>query len=248
MASSVPLKQRIHAGEILIGVTVPVTTTQSQLETILGKDDYAFVWIDTQHSPFNEERVAEFCAMAASLGVHVQLRIKHTRFTYLIGNILDLGPAGVEVPQVEKESTVEESVANFLYPPAGIRSWGGGFRLGLSRFPDPHDYIEWWNNTGVLWIQIESIHAVADACRLAKPGVDCLSWGPMDLRLNREGHPDHPFQTDEDCLRHVVQQLEGTDTKIVYRTYAHDVRNKFIDMGVTIQLEIPETIGIRRGL
>lgn len=240
MTSSVPLKQRIHDGEILIGVTVPMTTTKSQLETILGKDDYAFVWIDSQHSPLNEERLVEFCSMAESMGVHVQLRIKHTRFTYLVGNILDLGPTGVEVPQVELESTVEEAVGNFLYPPAGVRSWGGAFRYGLSKFSDPHGYINYWNNTGVLWIQIESIHAVANSRRFAKTGVDCLSWGPMDLRLSREANPDHPFQTDEDCLRYVISQLEGTDTKLVYRTYSHDVRNKFIDMGVTIQLEIPK--------
>ena len=240
MANSVPLKQRIHAGDILIGVSVPIAATQSELETILGMDDYAFIWIDAQHSPLNEERLVEFCGMAEGMGLHVQLRIKHTRHTYLVGNMLDLGPAGIEVPQVEKESTVDEAVANFLYPQAGVRSWGGAARYGVNQFPDPHEYIEWWNNTGVLWMQIESIHAVADSRWLAKPGVDCLSWGPMDLRLNREGHPDHPFQTDDDCLRHVVSQLEGTDTKVVYRTYAPDVRNKYIDMGVTILLETPK--------
>lgn len=239
MSDSIPLKQRIHAGEQLLGVTVPITSTKSELETILGKDDYAFVWIDSQHGPLNEERLVEFCHMAEEMGLHVQLRIKHTRHTYLVGNLLDLGPTGVEIPQVESEATVDEAVANFLYPQAGVRSWGGAYRYGLAHFPDPQDYIDWWNSTGVLWIQIESIHAVARARKFAKPGVDCLSWGPMDLRLNRAAHPRHPLQTDDDCVRHVLRELEGTDTKLVYRVYDPKLRNKYIDMGCTILLEPP---------
>ena len=49
-----------------------------------------------------ESELAEFCAMAEELDVFVQFRIKHTRNAYLIGNYLDLGPCGVEVPQVER--------------------------------------------------------------------------------------------------------------------------------------------------
>jgi 2-dehydro-3-deoxyglucarate aldolase len=233
------LKQRIHAGEQLLGVTVPMASTKNELETILGKDDYDFVWVDSQHGPLNEERLVEFCAMAEEMDIHVQLRIKHTRHTYLVGNLLDLGPRGVEVPQVETDETVDEAVANFYYPQQGVRSWGGGFRPRLGDFPDPHDYIDWWNSTGVLWIQIESIHAVARAKQFAKLGVDCLSWGPMDMRLNREAFPRHPFQTDDDCVRHVLAELEGTDTKLVYRVYDPDLRNKYIDMGCTILLEPP---------
>ncbi len=240
MTSTKSLKQRIHDGDIVIGVHVPMTTTKSQLEGILGKDDYSFVWVDAQHSPFNEETLASFCMMAEEMGLHVQLRIKHTRFTYLVGNMADLGPAGIEVPQVETVATVDEAIANFHFPQAGIRSWGGDFRYGINNFDDPNEYMEWWNNTGVLWIQIESIHAVAESRKFAKPGVDCLSWGPMDMQLSLEGHPDHPFQTDDDCVRHVVKQIEGTDTKLCYRNYLPELRNKYIDMGVTVLLELPQ--------
>ena len=153
----------------------------------------------TASTLLNEERLVEFCQMAEAMGVHVQLRIKHTRFTYLIGNILDLGPTGVEVPQVEQESSVLEAVDNFHYPQQGVRSWGGSARWGLKDHPDPADYMAWWNSTGVLWIQIESIHAVGNARRLAKPGVDCLSWGPMDLSLT--GSVTRPPVPDRRRLR-----------------------------------------------
>ena len=125
MTQPISFKERIHAGEMLIGVNVPMTATRSQLEDILGKDSYGFVWVDSQHAPFNEERLVAFCAFAAELNIDVLLRIKHTRHTYLIGNLLDLGPSGIEVPQVEKEETVAEAIDNFYYPQMGKRSWGG---------------------------------------------------------------------------------------------------------------------------
>ena len=86
------LKQRIRSGEIVVGVSASLNTSRSQLEDILGKDSYTFVSVDSQHSPYNEERLVEFCATAEEVGIPVQFRIKHTRHAYLIGNILDLGP------------------------------------------------------------------------------------------------------------------------------------------------------------
>ena len=240
MPAANSLKQRIHSGEVVIGVSVPIMATRSRLEEILSKDDYAFVSVDSQHSAFDEERLVEFCGMAAELDVHVQFRIKHTRHTYLIGNLLDLGPCGVEVPQVETEATVTEAVDYFYYPQQGIRSWGGAARRSIQERPDRLEYAAWWNDFGVLWMQIESINAATNARSLAKPGVDCLSWGPADLSFNREANPDHPFQTDDDCLRYVLQQLNGSDVKLCYRNYDPKLRSKYLDMGMTVLLEAPQ--------
>jgi len=96
------LKKRIRDGEFLIGVAVSSNFDQARLEEVLAQDDYAFVSADSQHSPFNEERLVEFCAVANGLGVPVIFRIKHTFHSYLVGNMLDLGPSGIEVPQVEE--------------------------------------------------------------------------------------------------------------------------------------------------
>ena len=104
------LKQRMKSGEILIGVSVPINASLNQMESIISKDEYAFVSTDSQHNAFNEETLVDFCQHASKLGIPVQFRIKHTRETYLIGNILDLGPLGIEVPQVEDIETVKEAV------------------------------------------------------------------------------------------------------------------------------------------
>ena len=92
----------------------------------------------------------------------------------------------------------------------------------------------------MLWLQIESIQAVTNSRKFAKSGVDCLSWGPADLSFSREANPNHPLQTDDDCVAYVVKQLSGTETKLVIRSYDPALRSKYQDMGVTVLLERPK--------
>jgi 2-dehydro-3-deoxyglucarate aldolase/4-hydroxy-2-oxoheptanedioate aldolase len=241
MPSRDSLKQRIRKGEVVIGVSAPITADRQRLEDILSRDTYDFVSVDSQHAAFNEDRLVQFCAIAEELDIPVQFRIKHTRHAYLIGNLLDLGPSGVEIPQVEDEATVDEALTYFYYPQFGNRSWGGTARRGIQGRDDRRTYAEWWNNYGVLWLQIESIEAITKARKLAKPGVDCLSFGPSDLSFSLEAHPEHPFKTVDDCVRHVVQQLQGSPTKVCFRNYTPDLRNTYINMGVTVLLERPRS-------
>jgi 2-keto-3-deoxy-L-rhamnonate aldolase RhmA len=177
--------------------------------------------------------------MTEAMGIPVQFRIKHPRHAYLIGNILDLGPLSIEVPLVETAAVVDEALAVFYYPQVGKRSWGGSARYGIKGRDNRREYAAWWNSHGILCLQIETLTAVTHARQLAKPGVDCLTWGPSDLSFDLEAHPTHPFQTVDDCLRHVLKQLEGTDVHVSFRNYSHELRQKYMDMGVTVFMERP---------
>ena len=234
-----PLKQRIRRGEIIIGVSAPLDSDRARLEEILSKDSYDFISLDSQHSPYNEEKLVTFCSIAEDLGMPVQFRIKNTRHAYLIGNILDLGPMAIEVPLVEDESIVDEALDAFYYPQVGRRSWGGAARHGIRGREDRLEYANWWNSNGILCLQIESLAAVTDALHLAKPGVDCLTWGPADLSFDLEAHPGHPFQSVDDCLAYVLKQLEDTEVKVSFRNGTPDQRDKYIEMGVTVLMERP---------
>ncbi len=241
MAAQDSLKQRIHRGETVIGVSVPIDADRSQMEDILSKDSYDFLTLDSQHSPYNEEKLVRYCSLAEDLGMPVQFRIKNTRQAYLNGNILDLGPAALEVPLVEDQSVVAEALAAFHYPQVGKRSWGGAARHGVKSRDNRLEYAEWWNNNGVLCLQMETLNAVTNARQLAKPGVDCLTWGPADLSFDIEAHPQHPLQTVDDCLRHVLKQLEGTEVKISFRNVTPDLRERYLEMGVTVFMERPKS-------
>ncbi len=235
---AIGLKKKIRDGEQVVGVPATVTTSRDELMAVMEKGPYGFVSLDAQHTALNEERVAEFCGMAEEMGVFVMFRIKHTRHAYMVGNYLDLGPCGVEVPQTELDSTAEEARGAFYYPPEGGRSYGGLARRE-SEGKDPEEYIAWWNRFGVLWLQIESIEAVTRAHLLARPGVDCLSFGPIDLTFNIKAHPNHVLQTVDDCVAYVAKSLEGTGVAVCHRNLDPETRGKFADMGVTVFLERP---------
>ena len=240
MADKKQLKQRINDGEIIIGAAVSMDDGTDRLKSVLDQYPYDFFSLDSQHSPFSEHQLVDFCNLADELDVDVHFRVKHTRHAYLVGNILDLGPTLIEIPQVESVETVDEAVEHFYFPPVARRSWIGGDAKNLKQLElDRVDYAKWWNSYGVLWMQIESINAVTNTKKLAKQGVDCLSWGPADLSFSRESNPNHPFKTDDDCVRYVVNQLEGTGVKLVYRSYDRALRDKYIDMGATVLLEVP---------
>ncbi len=231
------LKKRFHRQDQVLGLTIPATADRELLERLLPKGPYDFVMVDSQHSPFNEERIAALAQLTSELGTFLHLRIKHTRQTYLIGNYLDLGPYGIEVPQVETEATAMEAVENFYYLPIGKRSVGGGARPRASEFNDPFAYAEWWNSYGLLWMQVESVEATEQVYALAKPGVDCVSFGPTDLSFSLK-YSHHPrLKTVDDCVKQVVETLDGTETAVCFRTFTPDRRQQYLDLGVTVILE-----------
>ena len=235
------LKQRIGAGEEVIGANLGMDHTVDQLKKVVESGKFDFLWVDGQHSAFSEDRLVAFCDRADTLDADVVFRIKHTYHSYLVGNLLDLGPTGIEVPQVETESTVDEAVDFFYYPQKGMRSWGGEARRKVGEVGGERlQYAAWWNDYGVLMIQLESIPSVTGARTLAKAGVDCLSFGPNDLMYSIEAHPNHPFRNVDDCVRHVVDQLRGSNTQVCFRNYAPESRQKYVDMGVTVFLENPD--------
>jgi len=232
------LKQQIHAGETLVGVPISLQSNRDDFDSLLEHGPYDFVCADAQHSAYNEERLVEFCNLADEFDIPVMFRIKHTRQTYMLGNYLDLGPSGIEVPQVELESTAEEAAAAFYYPSAGIRSWGGNNRKGWTNGRDRLEYAGWWDQFGVLMLQLESVDAVQNARNLAKPGVDLFSFGPIDLTFDIESYPNSPFESVDDCVRHVVAQVAHLDVFVCHRIGDRENREKYAEMGVTVFLEL----------
>lgn len=247
MAGEENLKERIGRGETTIGVQVPWDATKSQIEDIWGRDDqYSYIAVDSQHNPLHEPQLQSLCVAAQELSIPVHFRIKHTNYTFQIGNWLDLGPSIIEVPQTELESTAQEAVDYFYYRHGpggryGKRSWGGATRVGIAETPDRNEYADWWNGFGVLMLQVESIQAVSNIPRLVRPGVDCISWGPADLSFDRESNPHHPLaESDDACIELAAKLCKDAGVKLMVRNYDWKLRDKYLEMGATVLLESPK--------
>ena len=233
------LKQRIRNGETVIGLGAPINATREYFRRAMDKESYEFAFTDGQHSAVDDSQLVEFCALADEFDLPVRFRIKHAMHCQLIGNFLDFGAGGIEVPQTETERTACEAVENFYYPPLGRRSLGGGARLKIGASADVRAYTDWWNENGVLWLQIESLSATLHAHKLARPEVDCLSIGPSDLGFDIEAHPHPPYRSVEECVGMIAKSIACTETAICFRTGTPDRRPQYADLGVTVFLERP---------
>tara|TARA_B100000029_G_scaffold389293_1_gene385633 strand:- start:665 stop:1402 length:738 start_codon:yes stop_codon:yes gene_type:complete len=237
------LRQRIRDGEVLVALRGSLRTTKSELADIWATDRYDYIWIDGQHTAFSEEALVTYCNAAEDLGIDVQLRIPHTRHAYLVGRYMDLGCSAVLVPEVMEEDTVNDALAYAYYPQIGRRSWGGEARRGMrtvTKGMDRLEYAEWWNDYVVLGIQAESVEAVTNIQKLAKPGVAVVTFGPNDLSFNMEGHEGYPLTSVDDCMRNVATQLDGTGIRLAMGTGTKpEEREKYLAMGITMFQEDP---------
>jgi len=91
-----------------------------------------------------------------------------------------------------------------------------------------------------LWMQIESVDAVQNCHKLARPGVDCVSFGPTDLGFSLDSHPNHHLKSVDDCIDYAVKSLEGTGVAVCHRTYNPELRQEYFDRGVQVLLESPK--------
>ena len=243
MTEGKTLRQRIREGEVLVALRGSLDTTKSQLADIWATARYDYIWIDGQHTAFSEESLVAYCIAAEELGIDVQLRIPHTRHAYLVGRYMDLGCSAVLVPEVMEEETVDDAVAYSYYPQKGRRSWGGDARRGMrseAKGMDRLQYAAWWNDYVILGIQVESVEAVTNVQKLAKPGVSVVTFGPNDLSFNMEGHEGYPLTNVDDCMRNVAAQLAGTGIGLAMGTGTRpEEREKYLDMGITLFQEDP---------
>ena len=210
------LKEKMHKGEQIRTIAAPAESTRSQLEEIIKKNGKVDLFsLDGQHRPLPDERdLVKFCKLAEELGAGVQLRIQHQRLAYMTGRYADLGVLAIMVPLVEEVETANEAINNFYYPPLGNRSWGGEFRFGEKPPTDRLKYSQWWNGTGLLGFQIETLRAALNVRNIVKPGVDWISWGPGDMGFDIERHSNSPFKTLTEVHSFVIEQLKGYDVRV----------------------------------
>ena len=119
------------------------------------------------------------------------------------------------VPLVEDDQTVRDAINAFHYPPVGKRSWGGhGFRRNQRYGSGRLEYAAWWNANAILCLQVESVASAVNVRRLVKPGVDWIQFGPADLSFDLEQHSHSPFNSVDECVKYVTEQLKGVDVRV----------------------------------
>lgn len=185
-------KTRLASGEKLLGtmVTLPTPATAE----ILAHVGFDWLFIDGEHGPLETSDVLAIL-QAVSDKVVCIVRVPEAG-EVPIKKVLDLGAAGVIVPQVNTAEQAAEVVRHAKYAPIGTRGVGLARAHGYGmKF---NQYIESANDQTVVIVQAEHALAIENIDSIVKvPGVDAVLLGPYDLSasLGKMGQIDDPVVT-----------------------------------------------------
>ena len=224
------LRARLESGAVAIGTAV--TFADAAISELSAEAGYDFVWIDTEHAPFDLNTVLQHVVACRGTGAAPFVRVLKNDAD-IIKPVLDLAPAGIVVPRVNSAAEARAAVAACRYPPGGIRGFGPrrGARFGATSQPA---YLAEVASEPILAVQVEHIEAVENIDEiLAVEGVDIICIGPNDLSgsLGKLGQIDDPD---------VVAAIEGVADK-VSRTrhilgtstfYSPETFARWMDLGV----------------
>ncbi len=196
------LRARIRAGETLIGVFSDLASPLAA--ELCGQAGFDWIVLDLEHGAATE---ADLLALLYAVGTTPMAPIVRPQSSerLRVGRALDLGAAGIMLPQLQSIDEVRTAVGYLRYPPAGQRGVAlrtRGARMGTIGHADIARVV---NEQIVGIVQIESTGGLAAADDIAAlDEVDVLFVGPADLThsLGIPGRFDEPAY--QDALRSVV--------------------------------------------
>ncbi len=180
------MRDRLRGSDVLYGGWSVVAEPLCAATLAAAGLDY--VVIDLQHGTATERDVPALTAAISRAGATPVARVRHAHPADL-GRALDLGCAGVIVPNVESAAQARAVAGACRYPPAGSRSAGGVLASPSEPF---------------CLIMVESAAAMSELeSTLACDGVDGIYVGPRDLSysLGCELNPRDPV------LRPALEQI-----------------------------------------
>ncbi|TMG21525.1 MAG: hypothetical protein E6H96_13505 [Chloroflexi bacterium] len=182
--------ERIARGRFALGSWVTFLDPSSA--EVMAGSGFDFLIADGEHGAIGSSDLLAILIATRAAGVPVLARVGANE-PIRIMQALDLGAAGVVVPQIRTADDVRRAVDWCRYPPVGMR--GVAPRRASEYGRHTSDYLATANATVTCCIQIETAEALTDVEKLlAVPGIDALLIGPNDLAasIGRLGQPGDP--------------------------------------------------------
>jgi 2-keto-3-deoxy-L-rhamnonate aldolase RhmA len=188
------LKAQLRQGKSILG-TMVTTFRNPDLAKILKVCGFDFFIIDCEHGSFDFSDVAGLFALAREAGIAPMIRIPEARREVILKS-MEMGAAGILLPQTETVEQAKALVAYSKYAPLGNR----GVSLlrahtGYKRPGSAGEYMKQANDRTILMTQIESEAGVENIEPIMDvEGIDVAFLGPNDLTQSMGiiGQKEHP--------------------------------------------------------
>lgn len=173
------LKSRIRRGDLLIGVFSDLASPLAA--ELCGRAGFDWIVLDLEHGAATEGDLLALLYAVGSTPMAPFVRAQSAE-RLRVGRPLDLGAAGIMLPQLRTLAEVREAVSYLRYPPVGQRGVAlrtRGAELGALGHADLARVV---NERVVGVVQIENGALVDGAGEIASlDEVDVLFVGPADL-------------------------------------------------------------------
>ena len=199
------LKRKLQQGEVVLGLFI--NSSYPAFVEICGHAGFDFVIIDLEHGPLHPLVAEDLCRAADCVGISPVVRVGKND-PWQIQRALDIGSAGVQVPQIETETDAVACVRSAKYNPLGSRGLSFYNRAGVYTAAGAQ-ITDKLNEESLVVVHIEGIQGVENLQEIVTvPHIDVIFLGPYDLSqsLGIPGQVRDPRVIDlmHQCI-HIIQ-------------------------------------------
>lgn len=172
------LKRKLQQGQVALGPFI--NCAYPAFIEICGYAGFDFAIIDLEHSPLHVLVAEDLCRAAECVGISPVVRVRKNDAPQ-IQRALDIGSAGVQVPQIETKADAEAVVRAAKYNPIGSRGLSFNTRAGMYTAAGTQ-IADKLNEESLVVVHVEGKAGVDNIEEIVKvPHIDVIFLGPYDL-------------------------------------------------------------------
>ncbi len=158
-----------------------VKLTDPAVPELLALAGFDFFVLDTEHVAVDREQLTNIVRSADAAGITPIVRVRENQQVEILQN-LDLGWAGVQVPNVDTSQEARDLVSYVKYTPLGVRGLSPSVRACGYGTCSVDEYIRMANDNTMVVSHCETKECVENLDEILKvEGLDVIFIGPMDL-------------------------------------------------------------------
>lgn len=238
---------RLRARDPLVGAWS--TIGHPVVAEVLASGAFDFVVLDGEHSENTVADLADLVRAVEATGTGTAPVVRVSGLDRAeIRRVLDFGPAGIIVPQIESVEEAREAVAAASYPPDGVRGVAGGRASGYGT--DIARYVEEADDELATILQVETVGAVEDIEAIVEiDGLDALFIGPADLSARLCVFGEFESETYLDAVETIVEAATAADVPIgTLATDPDNVEPRWTDWGMDFLVAGTDVGHLRSGM
>lgn len=222
------LKQRLESGATTVGTFQSIDS--AAVAEVSGLAGFEFTILDQEHGPLTAETSLPLCAAAERGGASPVVRVRENAAPE-IQRALDIGAAGVQIPQIESRADAEAAVAAARFEPLGERGLSPYVRAG--EYDGGENYTDEQNESTLVIVHVEGQAGLDNLDEiLAVEGIDVVFLGPYDLSQSL----GIPGQVTDDRVEETMEDVceRAREAGKILGTYADtpELAQQWIDVGV----------------